>query len=61
MEQHHVLFLPLRLNVTHSFGLSAVERLHVFGMRLSGVVEPSHLTVVGFKETVHDELTHDGR
>jgi len=61
VEQHHVFLFPLCLYVVHGLGLGVVERLHVFGMRLSGMVEPSHLTVVGFEEAVHDELAHDGR
>ena len=61
MEQHHVLFLPLRLNVVHGLGLGVVECLHILRMGLTGTVEPSHLAVIGFKKSVHDELPHDSR
>ena len=61
MEQHHVFLLPLRFYGVHGLSLCVVEYLHVFGMRLSGMVEPSHLAVIGFKKSVHDELPHDSR
>ena len=61
VKQHHVFFQKAENYVVVGCLLSLVERLYQLWMRLSGIVQPAYLALVGVQEFSYDKISEHCR